>query len=79
MSYRIWGDGVSLPQLRKLKPAALKGPAPVLPRARTAEQTPSPLGLQGAEGAQPPQVPGPLPSRAAWPARTPQISAPSLT
>lgn len=46
VSYRIWGDGVSLPQLRKLLRAVLRGPDPVLPGGRT-EQTASPLGLPG--------------------------------
>lgn len=50
VSYRIWGDGVSLPQLHKLEWAVLKRPAPVFPGARTAEQKPSPLRLPGAEG-----------------------------
>lgn len=70
MSYRIWGDGVSLPQLRKLLRAVPKGPAPVLPGGRT-EQTPSPLGAAAS---------GPRASSLApraWPARTPRASKPS--
>lgn len=47
MSYRIWGDGVSLPQLGQLKWPVLKGPVPALPEARKAEQT-SELGVAGA-------------------------------
>lgn len=48
--YRIWGDGVSLPKLSKLKQEVLSSPTPVLPGARRAEQMPSPLGLPDAEG-----------------------------
>lgn len=50
VSYRIWGDGVSLPQLHKLDWAVLKRPASVFPEAKTTEQTPSPLRLPSAEG-----------------------------
>lgn len=62
VSYRIWGDGVSLPQLHKLKRAVLKGPALFLQELELQSKCPPVSGCQAWRGAQLPQAPRPLPS-----------------
>lgn len=48
--YRIWGDGVSLPKLSKLKQAVLSGPSPCSSRSQNSRANALPSRVAGCRG-----------------------------